>query len=92
MYLHIRTLIFHIFRIFEDMDKKPDKALLQFGKNLKALRLSKGFSIRGFAMEVDIAPSFLDRMENGLSSPTLTTLLKLAKALDVDLNTLGGYK
>ena len=74
------------------MNKKTDKTLAEFGKNLKALRISKGFSTRGFALEVDIAKSHLDRMENGLSAPTLITLLKLAKALDVDLNTLGGYE
>jgi len=60
-----------------------DKILKDFGKNLQQLRTERGFSTRKFAYEADISPSSLGRLEAGLSNPTFTTLLKLAKALEI---------
>ena len=70
------------------MATKTDKILKDFGKNLQKLRIEKGFSTRKFAYEADISASSLGRLEAGLSNPTLTTLLKIAEALKVDLNEL----
>ena len=70
------------------MSSAEDKLLKEFGKNLKKMRVEKGFSTRKFAIEADIAASSLGRLEAGLTNPSLTTLLKLADALQVDLNKL----
>jgi transcriptional regulator with XRE-family HTH domain len=70
------------------MSTNDDKLLKDFGKNLKKLRIEKGYSTRKFAIEADIAASSLGRLESGLTNPSLTTLLKLADALNVDLNKL----
>jgi transcriptional regulator with XRE-family HTH domain len=74
------------------MANQNDKILKDFGKNLQKLRIKKGFSTRKFANEADISPSSLGRLEAGLSNPSLTTLLKIAEALEVDLNTLTSAK
>ncbi len=65
-----------------------DKFLKEFGKNLKRLREAKGLSTRQFAYDAEISHSSVGRLEAGLSNPTLTTLVKIAEALEVDLNTL----
>jgi transcriptional regulator with XRE-family HTH domain len=70
------------------MSTADDKLLKEFGKNLKKLRTEKGFSTRKFAIEADISASSLARLEAGQTNPSLTTLLKLADALKVDLNKL----
>ena len=62
--------------------------LKELGKNIKRLRIEKGLSTRQFAYEADIAHSAVARLEAGLSNPTYTTLLKIADALSVDLNTI----
>jgi transcriptional regulator with XRE-family HTH domain len=71
------------------MGSKNEKFLKEFGKNLQKLREAKGLSTRQFAYEAEISHSSVGRLEAGLSNPTLTTLLKIAEALEVDLNTLG---
>ncbi len=74
------------------MANQNEKILKDFGKNLQKLRIKKGFTTRKFAMEADISASSLGRLEAGLSNPSLTTLLKLSEALEVDLITLTSVK
>ena len=71
------------------MGSKNEKFLKEFGKNLQKLREAKGLSTRQFAYEAEISHSSVGRLEAGLSNPTLTTLIKIADALKVDLDTLG---
>ena len=65
-----------------------DKTLLNFGNNLQELRKARGLSTRDFADAANISHSSVGRLEAGLTNPTLTTLIKLADALKVDMNTL----
>ncbi len=65
-----------------------DRLLREFGKHLQQLRIDKGYSTRKFADEADISPSSLGRLEAGQTNPRLITLLKVAEALGVDMNTL----
>lgn len=65
-----------------------EKFLKEFGKHLQKLREEKGLSTRQFAYEAEISHSSVGRLEAGLSNPTMTTLIKISEALNVDLNTL----
>jgi len=68
------------------IDQKEGKILQEFGKKLEKLRKSKDFSYRKLAMEADLAVSYIQKLEAGISNPSYTTLLKLADALDANLN------
>lgn len=70
------------------MANNNEKFLKEFGKHLQKLREEKGLSTRQFAYEAEISHSSVGRLEAGLSNPTMTTLIKIAEALNVDLNTL----
>lgn len=71
------------------MNKKTQKDLkVLFGSHLRKLRLSMGFSMRGFANEADIDYSQVVKIENGIISPTLTTLYKVAETLNIPLKDL----
>jgi len=74
------------------MTGKNDKFLKEFGKHLQKLREAKGLTTRQFAYEADISHSSVGRLEAGLSNPTLTTLIKIADALEIDLNILVSKK
>lgn len=75
------------------MNKKADKELrLAFGMQVRKLRLAKNFSMRGFANEADIEYSQVVRIENGLISPTITTVYKIAETLNVSLRDLFDFK
>lgn len=74
------------------MANTNDNTLIEFGKRLYKLREKKGLSTRKFADSADISHSSVGRLEAGETNPSLTTLLKIADALGVDMNTLTGKK
>jgi transcriptional regulator with XRE-family HTH domain len=63
---------------------RDKKVLRAFGNNLKKIRLSKKLSIRKLALEAEIDYSHLNEIEKGRTNPTLTTILVLAAALEID--------
>jgi len=57
--------------------------------NIKKLREAKGFSQEKLARLADVANNTLIKMESGENeNPTLDTLKKVAKALDVSVDNL----
>jgi transcriptional regulator with XRE-family HTH domain len=68
------------------MNNLRDKYTLDnFGARLKELRLKKGMTLEQLAFEADIELSQVHRVEKGKINPTLTTLMALAKGLDITL-------
>lgn len=54
------------------------------GKNIKTIREAKGLSSKEVALSASMDTSHYSRVENDKSDPTLSTLVKIAKALGVD--------
>ena len=78
------------FSVYMANDK--EKILRDFGERIQKMRLAKGYSTRVFAYRADIAHSTVEKLEAGEMNPSLIILLKLAEALETDLNTLAGKK
>ena len=53
--------------------------------NLRAARRRIGLSQEALALTADIDRAYLSRIERGLANPSLTTLAKLAGALQMDI-------
>ena len=67
------------------MEMTNEKHILKaFGKHLRVLRHSKDFSQESLAMASGVAISSISRIERGLLNPTLTVLMKIQSALDID--------
>jgi len=64
---------------------RNQETLEQFGDKLKTLRITKGLTLEQLAFEADIELSQVHRVEKGRINPTLTTLMALAKGLDITL-------
>ena len=64
---------------------RNQETLEQFGDKLKTLRITKGLTLEQLAFEADIELSQVHRVEKGKINPTLTTLMALAKGLDITL-------
>lgn len=62
--------------------------LIAFGKHLRALRASKGLTGVQFSEKLGVDKQFLSRLELGQSDPRITTLIRLAQALDMQLSDL----
>jgi XRE family transcriptional regulator, regulator of sulfur utilization len=59
------------------------KFLIQLGARVKKLRESRSWSQEEFAAKADVARSFAGAIERGEKDIRMSTLLKLAAALDV---------
>lgn len=55
------------------------------GDHVRRLRLKRHVSVRTFAAQTGFSPSFISQLENGLVSPSLGSLQKIAETLGVTL-------
>jgi transcriptional regulator with XRE-family HTH domain len=70
----------------------PDALSVNVGVTLRNLREERGLSIRALARESGISANALSMIERGRSSPSVSTLYKVAGALGVPITTLFGDK
>ena len=68
------------------MDRK--EIIKIFAENIRAERARKKYTQEKLAEMAEISPEYLARIEKEKYSPSLIVVVKLAKALDVDLNRL----
>lgn len=59
-----------------------------FGLILREARKSRGFSQEILALEAGVDRNFVSLLERGKNQPTLSTIFKLAKALDTKPSSL----
>ena len=59
------------------------ESAVAFGRALRRLRIQKGLTQEGLGFEADLRRTFISVLELGQQQPTLTTIIKLAKALDL---------
>ncbi|HVR37634.1 MAG TPA: helix-turn-helix transcriptional regulator [Thermoanaerobaculia bacterium] len=60
----------------------------RFGETLRRLRKDRELSQEALAEKADVTADYLGFIERGENVPTLTVLLKLARALGVDASEL----
>ncbi|MFZ7134127.1 MAG: helix-turn-helix domain-containing protein [Eubacteriales bacterium] len=65
----------------EEIDKNIENVL----ENIRRIRVDKGISIINLANLAEISHSYIYYIESKQKIPTLTTLFKLAEALNVDI-------
>ena len=72
------------------ISNKPDNEdyLLLLGQNIASLRKKKKISQITLSIDSGIARSFLADLERGKANPSVSTLIKIAKALGVEVRTL----
>jgi len=57
-------------------------------RNLKRIRLEKGFAQERLALEADVDRTVVSKIERGVTNPSLEILLRLANQLEVELTDL----
>jgi transcriptional regulator with XRE-family HTH domain len=67
---------------------KPDPVLKHFAANVKSLRESKGIAQEKFAIEAGVDRRGFARIEKGDVDVRLTTIAKIAAALEVPIGAL----
>lgn len=67
---------------------RAEQVSAAFGRVLREQRTSAQLSQEQLALNADVDRTFVSQMERGIRQPTLTTLFKLARALQVQPSTL----
>lgn len=71
------------------MDKKTEnQTLVEFGKKIQQLRKSKNISQEDLADMVSNHRTYIGMIERGERNPTLTTIVKIAQVLKVEVGDL----
>jgi len=65
------------------LDEDPAQASKAFGNRVKEVRARKGISQDDLSRSTDVHSTAIGRMERGAREPRLTTILKLARGLEV---------
>lgn len=65
---------------------------VKFGKRLRELRKSKGFTQEQIAEIIDIEPPNFSKIENGLHFPQPDKIEKIAKAIGVEVQELFAFE
>lgn len=66
--------------------------VLEFGKNLKRLRLDGNRSLNAAAALCSVSAATLSRIENGRLSPTFDVISKICDGFDIGIRDLLGYR
>lgn len=64
--------------------EQPD-VLVKMGERIKEIRLSRKMSQNDLAIECDFEKASMSRIESGQANPTIRTLHKICKALDIQM-------
>ena len=64
---------------------------VKLGKRVKELRIEKHLTQEQLAEKASIHPKFVGKIERALNKPSVDTLLKISKALDIKLEELFSF-
>src|SRR5687767_822941 len=62
---------------------EPDPLAARIGQRVRALRIAEEFGFDAFVEETGLGRGYVSELERGLVIPTIGTLARVAKALDV---------
>lgn len=71
--------------MFNNSKQSDKKYLLNLGRRIKAIRLSKKIPQKEIALRCDFDKSSYNAIEAGRRNTTILTLLKISKALNVGI-------
>lgn len=84
--IYVNIIVF--LRVFRIIDVEGGLILDSLGRKIKSERLIKGLKQFELAKRAGISNTYLSDIETGRTTPSLRTLNRLAKALDLDVKRL----
>ena len=60
----------------------------KLGENIRRIRLAKGMTQGDLCRELEVDRAYMSNVESGKKNPTLSTIERIAKALDVSIEKL----
>lgn len=71
-----------------NVNMKEPELLIKIGVNIRALRTKKNMTQNDLAIECEFEKASMSRIESGKSNPTVKTLFKICRVLDVHISEL----
>ena len=68
--------------------KNSARTLLAFGRNVARMRANRGLSQDKLAEKADLDRTFVSGIERGVRNPGIKTVLRIARALEVNIGEL----
>jgi transcriptional regulator with XRE-family HTH domain len=65
-----------------------DEESAELGPRVRALRTRLGMTARDLATATDLSPGFISQLERGLTNPSVATLLRICRVLNVQIGDL----
>ncbi len=65
-----------------------DEAAIELGRKIRSIRQQSGMTLQRLAHAAGVSQSLVSQVERGLASPSITTLRRIAAALDVPIAAL----
>lgn len=81
-------MIASFYAIIQNMTKVEQKTIEKLGKQIAKLRKAKGLTQGELAEKIEVTQAYLGHIEQGIKSPSLETLEKIAKILKVHIKEL----
>lgn len=69
-----------------------EEGLTLLAKQIKAVRKEKGYTQEALAYDSDLSLSQIARIETGVINPTVSTVFRIARTLDVPVSELFEFK
>ena len=87
-HLYYRTILFKktILAILETVNM--GKSAKKLGENIRRIRLAKDMTQGDLCRKLEIDRAYMSNVESGKKNPTLSTIERIAKALDVSIEKL----
>jgi len=70
------------------MNEPSPNAVAVLGARVRQLRRDRGLTLKALGREADLSHPFLSQLERGLARPSMSSVERIAQALDVPVRTL----
>jgi transcriptional regulator with XRE-family HTH domain len=74
--------------VLRDSQHIPYDPVTVLGARVRELRRDRGMTLKGLGREAGLSHPFLSQLERGLARPSVTSVERIARALDVQVSTL----
>jgi transcriptional regulator with XRE-family HTH domain len=74
--------------VLRDSQQPPSDPVALLGARVRELRRDRGMTLKGLGSEAGLSHPFLSQLERGLARPSMTSVERIARALDVPVSTL----
>jgi transcriptional regulator with XRE-family HTH domain len=68
--------------------RQLEREALELGRAIRALRVERGLTLKAVARIAGVSQSLISQVERGLASPSISTLRRIASALDIPIAAL----